>query len=160
MNSDDLGLSSTDLGKVLSHTNVVIHSAASIGLEADVQHSLRSNYIGTRRLLALAVRMQNLRCFLHVSTAYVNVNFPKGSSVDEIIYPLMIGRQEANHADIVDDLMSLDPASANVRVSTRSPCLPYTTRLAAKTMMYERSVKSVALPNCNNLHPAPKLAAG
>ena len=121
MDGDDLGLSPTDLKSVLSQTNIVIHSAASIGLEADVQHSLRSNYIGTRRLLGLASQMPNLRCFVHVSTAYVNVNFPKGSSVDEVLYPLVIGKQEAQHADIVDDLMSLEPESANTRVGAYIP---------------------------------------
>lgn len=113
---DNLGLTTTDLRKVLSQVNIIIHSAASIGLEADVQRSLRSNYLGTQRLLTLAAQMKNLNCFLHVSTAYVNVNFPKGSTVDEAIYPLMIGRQEADHQAIVDDLMSLDPDSANTRV--------------------------------------------
>eukprot|EP00879_Flechtneria_rotunda_P027744 GHRR01029734.1.p1 GENE.GHRR01029734.1~~GHRR01029734.1.p1 ORF type:complete len:193 (-),score=42.90 GHRR01029734.1:98-676(-) len=117
MNSDDLGLSAADLDNVLQNVHIVIHSAASIELEADVQHTLRSNYLGTRRLLALARRMQNLRCLVHVSTAYVNVNQPKGGSVEERIYPLFIGQQEVNHADIVDDLMSLKPQAANVRVS-------------------------------------------
>lgn len=128
MDSDDLGLSQIDLKTVLRETNIVIHSAASIGLEADVQLSLRSNYIGTKRLLALASKMRDLRCFLHVSTAYVNVNFCKGSSVDEVLYPLMIGRQEAQHADIVNDLMSLEPDSANTRVGV-SGMLPIHGRL-------------------------------
>lgn len=72
---------------------------------------------GTQRLLALATRMTSLKCLLHVSTAYVNVNLPKGSNIEERIYPLYIGGQEVHHADIVEDLMSLKPTSANVRVS-------------------------------------------
>jgi nucleoside-diphosphate-sugar epimerase len=47
------------------------------GLEADVQATLHCNYQGTQRLLALAARMARLRCFLHVSTAYVNMNLDK-----------------------------------------------------------------------------------
>lgn len=117
MNSDDLGLSDRDLERVQQQVHIVIHSAASIELEADVQHTLRSNYLGTRRLLALATTMKQLRAFVHVSTAYVNVNHPKGSYVEERIYPLHFGEQEVNHADIVDDLMSLKPSAANVRVS-------------------------------------------
>lgn len=45
MNSDDLGLSAQDLETVQSQVHFVIHSAASIELEADVQHTLRSNYL-------------------------------------------------------------------------------------------------------------------
>jgi len=115
LNSDNLGLSATDLQKALSEVEFVIHSAASIELEADVQHTLRSNYLGTRRLLQLASRMERLRCFLHVSTAYVNVNLPRGSSIEERIYPLKLGQQLIDHAEIVEDLLSLKPDDANVR---------------------------------------------
>jgi hypothetical protein len=118
LNSDDLGLSEHELSLVQTNVNILVHSAASIQLEADVQHTLRSNYLGTRRLLALATQMQQLRAMVHVSTAYVNVNFGRGSTVDERIYPLYFGQQEVHHADIVDDLMSLKPSAANVRVST------------------------------------------
>eukprot|EP00878_Enallax_costatus_P005649 GHUV01005923.1.p1 GENE.GHUV01005923.1~~GHUV01005923.1.p1 ORF type:complete len:571 (+),score=168.70 GHUV01005923.1:688-2400(+) len=115
MNSDNLGLSEQDLQTVQTQIQFVIHSAASIELEADVQHTLRSNYLGTQRLLALAARMNALKCFVHVSTAYVNVNLPRGSYIEERLYPLYIGEQEVHHADIVEDLMSLKPFSANVR---------------------------------------------
>lgn len=117
LNSDNLGLSEEHLHKALSEVEVVIHSAASIELEADVQNTLRANYIGTRRLLTLASRMQRLRCFLHVSTAYVNVNLPRGSSVEERIYPLKLGEHSLNHAEVVEDLLSLEPEEANCRVS-------------------------------------------
>lgn len=115
LNSDDLGLTQRELQLVQANVNILVHSAASIQLEADVQHTLRSNYLGTRRLLALATQMRALRGMVHVSTAYVNVNFPRGSTVDERIFPLHFGGQEVHHADIVDDLMSLKPAAANVR---------------------------------------------
>lgn len=88
LNSDNLGLSPADQAKVFTEVQFVVHSAASIELEADVQHTLRSNYQGTRRLLTMATRMTALRCFLHVSTAYVNVNQPRGTYVEERIYPL------------------------------------------------------------------------
>lgn len=88
LNSDNLGLSPADQAKVFTEVQFVVHSAASIELEADVQHTLRSNYLGTRRLLTMATHMTALRCFLHVSTAYVNVNQPRGTYVEERIYPL------------------------------------------------------------------------
>lgn len=48
MNSDNLGLSEQDLQTVQTQIQIVMHSAASIELEADVQHTLRSNYLVRR----------------------------------------------------------------------------------------------------------------
>lgn len=115
--SDDLGLSQGDQIKVLSEVQVVFHCAASIELEADIQDTLSSNYLGTRRLLLLATQMQRLRCFLHVSTAFVNANQPRGSMIEERLYPLKLGAGEASHAEVVEELMFLNPEDANVRVS-------------------------------------------
>jgi fatty acyl-CoA reductase len=115
--SDDLGLSQDEQHKVLSEVQVVFHCAASIELEADIQDTLRSNYLGTRRLLLLATQMQQLRCFLHVSTAFVNANQPRGSIIEERLYPLKLGADEVSHAAVVDELMFLDADDANVRVS-------------------------------------------
>ncbi|KAF6257117.1 male sterility protein-domain-containing protein [Scenedesmus sp. NREL 46B-D3] len=115
LNSEQLGLSATTMQQLLEQVDIVIHSAASIGLEADVQATLHCNFLGTQRLLQLAARMARLRCFLHVSTAYVNMNLDKGTTVDEVLYPLAIGKQLSHYRDVVDDLMSMDPEGANVR---------------------------------------------
>jgi fatty acyl-CoA reductase len=127
LNSDNLGLTESDLSKAVSEVEVVIHSAASIELEADVQHTLYSNYLGTRRLLNLAMQMQQLRCFLHVSTAYVNINQPRGSSIEERIYPLKLGSGVVSHAAVVEDLLSLEADDANVRVSSKHGVAQYGT---------------------------------
>lgn len=114
---ENLGLSDEQLEVALADVNIVTHSAASIELEADVQNTLRANYLGTKRLLDIAARMKKLRAFVHVSTAYVNVNKPKHSSVDEALYPLNLGTQPVSHETVVEDLLSLNSESANVRVS-------------------------------------------
>lgn len=41
----------------------------------------------------------------------------RGTTVDEVLYPLAIGKQLSHYRDVVDDLMSMDPEGANVRVS-------------------------------------------
>jgi hypothetical protein len=41
----------------------------------------------------------------------------RGATVDEVLYPLAVGKQASHFADVVDDLMSMDPEGANVRVS-------------------------------------------
>ncbi|KAI8472007.1 MAG: male sterility protein-domain-containing protein [Monoraphidium minutum] len=115
MTMDDLGLGPADQATLAADVHFVIHAASIIELEADVQRTLRGNYLGTKRLLLLAGRMQRLRAFVYISAAHANVNAEAGASVDEIIYPLYFGHQEVDHSSLVEDLMSLTPESANVR---------------------------------------------
>jgi len=78
-----------DLARVLADVTVVLHCAARIALEENIQSTLRANYYGTRELLNLAGRMPGLRAFVHVSTAYVNINRPVfPSTVAERVYRL------------------------------------------------------------------------
>jgi len=57
------------------------------------QETLASNYEGTRTVLELAAAAQQLRGLVHVSSAFVNMNMPRGSIIDEAVYPLRLGRQ-------------------------------------------------------------------
>lgn len=111
-----LGFDDVTRQHVLSTINFVIHSAASIELEADVQNTLKCNYLGSKCLLQLAAKMTSLKSYVHVSTAYVNVNLPENSSIDERLYPLCVGSQPVSHEGVVEDLLSLGPGTANVRV--------------------------------------------
>jgi fatty acyl-CoA reductase len=120
LDSDDLGLSQEELHRVLSEVQVVFHCAALIELDADIQDTLRCNYIGTGRLLTMAMRMQQLRCFLHLSTAFVNAYQPRSSVIEERVYPLKMGSVVMQHKDVVEDLMSINPEHANVRVRLAS----------------------------------------
>lgn len=95
---DDMGLSADDQATLANDVQFIIHAASMIELEADVQRTLRGNYLGTKRLLILASRMQRLRAMVCLSTAHANVNLPPGSSVDETIYPLFFGSQEVGAA--------------------------------------------------------------
>jgi hypothetical protein len=44
-------------------------------------------------VLELAASAQRLRGLVHVSSAFVNMNMPRGSIIDEAVYPLRLGRQ-------------------------------------------------------------------
>lgn len=57
------------------------------------QETLTSNYEGTRTVLELAAAAQRLRGLVHISSSFVNMNMPKGSIIDEAVYPLRLGRQ-------------------------------------------------------------------
>ncbi len=54
---------------------------------------MTSNYEGTRTVLELAASAQCLRGLVHVSSAFINMNMPRGSIIDEAVYPLRLGRQ-------------------------------------------------------------------
>ena len=43
-------------------------------------------------MLELAASAQRLRGLVHVSSAFVNMNMPHGSIIDEAVYPLRMGR--------------------------------------------------------------------
>jgi hypothetical protein len=84
-----LGLCPDDLAAVRSNVTVVLHCAARIALEENIQSTLRANYYGTRELLRLAGTMPSLKAFVHVSTAYVNINRPVfPATVAERVYRL------------------------------------------------------------------------
>lgn len=63
----------------------------------------------------MAAEMPKLKAFVHVSTAYVNGNQPKGSTVPEHILPP--SGEVANHAALVNQLQALPKAQAASQVS-------------------------------------------
>jgi len=100
MDAPGLGINLEDRAALTREVEVLVHCAADIRLEVDVQTTLRANYEGTRRLLELAAeaspaRGGRLRAHVHVSSAFVNMNRPRGSSVSERIYPMRHGAASA-----------------------------------------------------------------
>lgn len=70
----------------------------------------------------MAAEMPKLRAFVHVSTAYVNGNQPKGSTVAEHMLPR--GAGAGDHVALVNQLQALPKAEAasQVRCSTHKSC--------------------------------------
>ena len=64
----------------------------------------------------LAEAMPRLRGFVHVSTAYVNAHQPKGSHIEEDIYPLRLGSQTLLHDSLAAELAGLPHAKAERKV--------------------------------------------
>lgn len=67
-----------------------------IALDDPLQVTLANNYTGTSHVLELAATrlLRGPPRFVHVSSAYVNINQPRGSTVEERIYPLKFGDRE------------------------------------------------------------------
>jgi fatty acyl-CoA reductase len=101
MRATDLGISLADRQRLSRETNHVIHCAADIRLEAGIHELLQANYEGTRQLLKLCCYFNNLQSFVHVSSAYTNMNAPVGSLVKEAIYPLSYGDNLVDDYELV-----------------------------------------------------------
>ncbi|OQR67487.1 fatty acyl-CoA reductase 1-like [Tropilaelaps mercedesae] len=82
-----LALSNEDLDRIQSEVEVVIHSAATVKFNEPLAAAVRANVEATAYVIELCHRLKWLQSFVHVSTAYVNVNQPTGSSIEERIYP-------------------------------------------------------------------------
>ncbi len=70
----ELGLSETDKETLIRETDIIIHTAAVIGIKHTRKEFWSVNVTGTKRVLALAERIQKdhpLKRFSHISTAYV-----------------------------------------------------------------------------------------
>lgn len=91
-----LGISPSDRQLLQAEVDTVIHCAADIRLEVGIQELLCANFEGTRQLLELAGSCRSLSAFVHVSSAYVNMNATPGSLVQESIYSLSYGDQPVN----------------------------------------------------------------
>jgi hypothetical protein len=71
----------------------------------------------TKRVAELAEGMLRLRGFVHVSTAYVNAHQPKGSHIEEDIYPLRLNSgQTLLHDSLAAELAGLPHAKAERKV--------------------------------------------
>ncbi|KAF6255947.1 hypothetical protein COO60DRAFT_1702577 [Scenedesmus sp. NREL 46B-D3] len=77
----------------------------------------KANYEGTRQLLKLCCYFNNLQSFVHVSSAYTNMNAPVGSLVKEAIYPLSYGDNLVDDYELVRELLAMPAHNANSRAA-------------------------------------------
>jgi len=104
VSSPNLGLSGAELDLLLSDVTVVLHCAASVALDADIQATLRNNCYGTLNVRDLATQMPHLKSFVHVSTYFVNNHRPRNQLIEEKIFPMDLGGMSAS--DVVAQIMA------------------------------------------------------
>ncbi|KAI8471567.1 MAG: male sterility protein-domain-containing protein [Monoraphidium minutum] len=112
-----LGLSAEDEALLARDVDTVLHSAADIRLEAPIQDTLTANYRGTLSVVRLAARMQRLKSFVYISTCYANMNRPRGSLVEERLYPVMVDGREFDTSHLAEELLAMPAAEANERAA-------------------------------------------
>ncbi|XP_037298402.1 putative fatty acyl-CoA reductase CG5065 isoform X2 [Manduca sexta] len=80
----NLGIEKSVEESFVNKVSVVLHSAATIKYNQQLDEALNNNLEGTRRVLELCQRMPRIRSFVHVSTAYSNMD---REVIDEVVYP-------------------------------------------------------------------------
>ncbi|XP_026733133.1 putative fatty acyl-CoA reductase CG5065 [Trichoplusia ni] len=79
-----LGISQEQENILIEEVSVIIHSAATIKFNAPLEEAWSINVDGTRRILDLCRNMKKVEVFLHISTAYTNIN---RNVIEEVLYP-------------------------------------------------------------------------
>lgn len=99
----------------------VIHCASAIRFDLHISDVLKQNFVSTRELLKLSLSFAHLKAWCYVSTAFVNLNMPADSKIEERIYPLSrksLKRAGANdELDLAEIWLSLAPDDAQKSVS-------------------------------------------
>lgn len=83
----NLALNDTDRTKLADDISIIFHVAASVKFEAPLEVNMCHNVVATKSLLDLACSFKQLKCFVHVSTAYSNCQLRQ---IDERIYPMEV----------------------------------------------------------------------
>lgn len=95
-----LGMSPEARATLVDNVNIIFHCAATVRFDEDIDIAVNINVRGTKCILDLAKETKNLKCVMHVSTAYSNC--PQ-KEIDEVLYdvPLDCDRiiQLVNAAD-------------------------------------------------------------
>ena len=90
-------------------------------------HTPLSPVQATRKTAELAQQMRRIRGFVYVSTAYVNSNLPRGSHIEERIYPLYYSNgNRILHGHLAAQLAALPASKAERLVGSCciTICLP------------------------------------
>lgn len=70
MSELNLGISPEDRKTLIEKVNIIFHGAASVRFDDPLKKALLLNTRGTRELCTLALEMENLEVFTHISTTY------------------------------------------------------------------------------------------
>ncbi|XP_023936984.2 fatty acyl-CoA reductase 1-like [Bicyclus anynana] len=101
-----LGLSEEDRTLIVNRTQIIFHVAASVRFDDPLKVAANLNLRGTREMIELAKEVQNLECFVHVSTTYCNTN---RDPIEEILYPPL-----ADWRETLEICESLDDKTVNI----------------------------------------------
>jgi len=79
-----LGLSTESQDKMIKEVEVILHCAATVRFDEDLSRALTMNVGAVSSLISICKRMNRLRSFVHVSTAYCHC---QKKHIGEVAYP-------------------------------------------------------------------------
>ncbi|XP_066584285.1 fatty acyl-CoA reductase wat-like [Prorops nasuta] len=107
----DLGLSEADKNILISDVSIIFHVAATVRFDEKLRDAVAINIGGTKEILQISRKIKNLKCIIHVSTAYSNCN---RKDVDEKFYkPPITG----------DDIIKLVSSLEDDKIDAITPTL-------------------------------------
>ncbi|XP_066995062.2 putative fatty acyl-CoA reductase CG5065 [Anabrus simplex] len=81
---DRLGLTPEQIQRLMKEVSVVFHFAATLRLEAKLKDAIQMNLTGTWRVLEMCKNMEQLKAFVHLSTAFCHCD---QEDLEERMYP-------------------------------------------------------------------------
>lgn len=122
----NLGLSSIDMERVITETNIVFHMAATVNFEAPLKTAVEMNVRGVQYVINLAKEMRNLKVMLHLSTTFC--------CCDQDILREQVYDWDVDPRNLIKCCEWMNEASMNLMRETLVPPHPnsyvYTKRLA------------------------------
>ncbi|CAH1983492.1 unnamed protein product [Acanthoscelides obtectus] len=97
-----LGISDEDERLITSKVNIIYHGAASVRFDDPLRSAVITNIRSTREIVELASKCAKLEVFMHISTAYCNVD---STYIEEEMYPSPVHWKDA--IDLAESDMDL-----------------------------------------------------
>jgi alcohol-forming fatty acyl-CoA reductase len=117
-NGENFGIDDENLSILKKNVNFIFHCAATVKFDESIEVAISMNTIGTQKLLNLAESFENLDVFVHVSTAYSNIN---QTEIHEKIYEPICSYERAIklvQEQNMDELLPLAETAASVFPNT------------------------------------------
>ncbi|XP_076164073.1 fatty acyl-CoA reductase wat [Ptiloglossa arizonensis] len=97
---EDFGLS-LESKEILTNTNIIFHAAANVRFDETLRSTANTNVKAIKYILLFAKQLQNLKAFVHVSTAFSHCIL---KTINEVHYkPPIQGDELLTLMDILDD---------------------------------------------------------
>lgn len=97
----NLGISTADEETIINNVSVILHVAATVKFDDELNNAIKMNVKGTLSMIDLARKIKNLSSFVHVSTAYSHCYTAWNSStkMEEKFYPMPVGKYNGYSPD-------------------------------------------------------------
>lgn len=150
----NFGLSPEQFSKVLNETQIFIHGAASLKLEATLKQNVTMNLLGTKHALDIASNVKNLLTFMHFSTAFCTPD-EKGD-LQESVYDWPHDPQEVMKCAEWMDEETMNALASKLLAPDHPNTYTYTKRLAEVLVQRQHGKMPVCIVRPSIVSPAFK----